>query len=347
MTSVIDSMLRGLFSDFQWKVFFLDALRFYLLITLALTVISYIRMYVMQYYATDRRKGRSRMKKLLGEKRFRSMPIYSPEQIRDNSRLAAVRLTCFPNDTGEVRKYVIICPGGAYAHLDTDTEGYPVAARLNELGYTAFILEYRVGFNCAPHAPMYDLAQAVRFIEAHAGEFGVLPEDYAVIGFSAGGNLAGIFGTHAWGYDHYNSRKPGALLLGYPWTNINHWLQHPYWNIWIGLMGIWCSERGNLFMFKPTGFYKKKNRDSVCVQNWVTDDYPPTYMFAGGNDILVPSASHTDVLEQEFKRHNVPYRYDKFFGVVHGVGLGEKTKAEGWLDQAVDFWEKETAAKKL
>lgn len=74
---------------------------------------------------------------------------------------------------------MIVCPGGGYAHCVTGEEGYPIAAKLNEMGYTAFVLEYRTGFHCSAYAPMEDLAQAVRYIEEHQEELNVRPENYA------------------------------------------------------------------------------------------------------------------------------------------------------------------------
>lgn len=314
-----------------------DIVYIYLILSLILTVVSVIRMKYMSRKACGKWLAKQRIRQLSHQGRFRQYPIYSIQEIKEHKKRGAARLSVFFNDTGKTTKCVIVCPGGGYAHLDTWKDGYPVAAKLNQMGYTAFVLEYRAGFDCSSHAPMHDLAQAVRFIEARQDEFHVDMEGYAVIGFSAGGNLAGTFGTHAWGYDKYNARKPGCLILGYPWTNVNHWFQHPYWNVWVAVMGIWCSERGNICMFRQH-FMNKKNRDSLCVQKWITDDYPPTYMFGGGDDILVPTAAHTDVLERALKSHNVPYMYEKFYGLTHLVGIALNTNAEGWLDNAVRFW---------
>nr|MCR5545344.1 alpha/beta hydrolase [Lachnospiraceae bacterium] len=194
------------------------------------------------------------------------------------------------------------------------------------------------GFNCSDHAPMQDLARTVRLLEQHQDEFNIDMEGYAVIGFSAGGNMAGIYGSKEWGYDFYHTKKPGALILAYPWTNVNHWLQHPYWNIFIGLLGLWLSERGNICMFRYSKHFLRKNRETLCVQNYVDTDYPPTYMFAGGNDVLVPSHAHTDVMEKALKENHIPHMYEKFFAVPHGIGLGEKTSAEGWIETALEFW---------
>ena len=314
----------------------------YLTLSFLLTCYSALRMYVIRYRATAIKLGKERIQQLISQGRFRQIPLYSMEEIGKKKALEEVRLSIFPNDTGERKKYVIVCPGGGYAHCVTDQEGYPIAARLNEMGYTAFVLEYRTRFHCSAYAPMDDLAQAVRYIEEHHEELNVEPENYAICGFSAGGNMAGIFGGKGLGYEKYGVRKPGALILGYPWTNVNHWMDHPYWNIWKGLIGVWLSERGILYMFGRHA--NKKNRESLCVQNWITPDYPPTYMMVGTNDILVPASHHAAVLKEALKEKQVKYLYEQFWGLPHGIGLGERTRAEGWLKAAVEFWEENTGS---
>lgn len=317
-----------------------DFLIIYLILSFALTCYSAIYMYVVKYKANAVKLGKQRIQELIAQGRFKQIPLYSMEEISGKKSLGEVRLSIFPNDTGEKRKYVIVCPGGGYAHCVTGEEGYPIAAKLNEMGYTAFVLEYRTRFHCSAYAPMQDLAQAVRYIEAHREELNVLPENYAICGFSAGGNLAGVFGGHEHGYEKYQVRKPGALLLGYPWTNVNHWLDHPYWNIWKGLIGIWLSERGILYMFGRHA--NRKNRESLCVQNYITPDYPPTYIMAGSNDILVPASHHAEVLNQALRKQKVKHLYEQYWHLPHGIGLAVGTRAEGWLENAVTFWEEST-----
>ena len=319
--------------------FLKEFIRAYLILTFVLTGVSILRMYRVRRYAADRKRGKNRITELVQAGRMIQVPVYSAEEIRQNKKKAVVRLSVFRCDEDKRSKAVIICPGGGYAHLCTKDEGYPLAAALNEMGYTAFVLEYRTGLHCSAYAPMEDLAAAIKFIENYGDRLQVDMEGYAIMGFSAGGNLCGMFGSREYGYAHYGVRKPGCIILGYPWTNVNHWLQHPYWNIWVGLFGMWLSERGNIYMFGFGNHFKRKNRESLCVQNFITPEYPPVYMFAGGNDILVPSGAHTDVMEKALKANGVPYLYEKFFAVPHGVGLGIRTGAEGWLLKAVDFWE--------
>lgn len=312
--------------------------KYYLILTFVLTVFSLLRMYRVRWRAGAAKYGKARKDKLAEEHRLRQFPIYSMEEIKSRKSRGAVRVTFFPADGVEHGKVAIVCPGGGYDHLVEKYEGYPIAAKLNEMGINAFVLEYRVGRHCSYHAPMRDLARTIKYIQQHEQELHVTLENYAIVGFSAGGNMAGIFGSEKYGYKNYDVPRPGALLMGYPWTNVNHWLVHPYWNIWVGLLGIWLSERGNFWMFRLHHF-NREYRESLCVQKWITEEFPPVYMFAGGNDILVPSGAHTDVLEKALKQYNVPYKYEKFFGVPHGVGLGLKTGAEGWLTTAVNFWQ--------
>lgn len=310
----------------------------YLVLSFVLTCYSVIRMYVVKHHCNGVKYGKKRIKTLVSQGRFCQMPIYSMDEIRANKDLKTVRLSYFPNDTGERTKFVMVLPGGGYAHCVTSEEGYPVAAKLNEMGYSCFVLEYRTGLHCSDYAPMEDVARALKYIEKRQDDFNVEMDDYALCGFSAGGNLAGMYASKEFGYEKYGTRKPAAIILGYPWTNIFHWLDHPYWNVWKGLMGIWLSERGFVYMF---GWRcNREKRESLCVQNHVTEEYPPTYMFSGGRDVLVPATHHAEVLEKALDEHEIPCKYRRYYNLPHGIGLGLNTAAEGWMKEAVAFWEK-------
>ncbi len=308
----------------------------YLVFTFVLTLYSVIRMYVVKHKCNGVKYGKERIETLTSQGRWKQIPIYTPEECYENKDLRTVRLSVFPNDSEEKSKYVIVLPGGGYAHCCTKDEGFPVAAKFNELGYTAFMLEYRTGSHCSPYAPMQDLARAICHIESNAELYHVEVEGYALCGFSAGGNLAGIYASHHHGYEEFGTRKPGVLLLGYPWTNVWHWLDHPYWNIWKGIMGVWLSERGYIYMFGR--HVNKENRESLCVQNQVTSDYVPTYIFTGGLDVLTPASHHAQVMAKALEDHKVPCKYRQYFGLPHGIGIAKGTAAEGWMQEAIDFW---------
>ena len=309
----------------------------YLILTFVFTVYSIARMYYIEHKSNNVKIGRARVKYLQYTGRFIQMPVYSMEEMAADKHKRDVRLMYFPADNPKSKRFIMILPGGGYAHLCTKQEGYPVAAALNKRGINAFVLEYSVGRDCEPYSPMIDLGTALVLIKDNLEKFDVVMDGYALMGFSAGGNLAGIFSSHKFGYLDYQLPKPAAVILGYPWTCVNDWLHHPYWNIWIGLLGIWLSNRGSFYMFGLR--HIRKGRQMLDVQKYIGDDYPPTFMYSGSWDVLVPASRHADVFDAALTEHDVKHVYEKYFGVPHGIGLGLHTKAEGWLDRAVEFWE--------
>jgi acetyl esterase/lipase len=92
---------------------------------------------------------------------------------------------------------VIVVPGGGYRELWMDHEGQNVARFLNEQGIAAFVLKYRL-----PRTPgsrytvmgdsLGDLLQAVRLVRSRAAEWSLDSHRIGVLGFSAGGQLAGL-----------------------------------------------------------------------------------------------------------------------------------------------------------
>lgn len=100
-------------------------------------------------------------------------------------------LTFFPVPEGtEIKGAVLICAGGAFQFRSDQNEGTPVAEDLSALGYQSFVLNYRLRPYTQEEGAL-DLARAVRFVRAHAEEYGIDEKDIAVMGFSAGGILAG------------------------------------------------------------------------------------------------------------------------------------------------------------
>jgi acetyl esterase/lipase len=112
---------------------------------------------------------------------------------------------------------VIVVPGGGYRELWMDHEGRNVARFLNEQGIAAFVLKYRL-----PRAPgsrytimgdsLGDLLQAVRLVRSRAAEWSLDAHRIGVLGFSAGGNLAGLGVMNS---DTSSSRPDFAALI-YP-----------------------------------------------------------------------------------------------------------------------------------
>lgn len=75
------------------------------------------------------------------------------------------------------------------------TQHYPLAQRLAGLGYVCFTPEYRLSAEALYPAAVYDLKSALRWIRANAKKYNVDTNKIAVLGFSAGGELAAFLGT--------------------------------------------------------------------------------------------------------------------------------------------------------
>src|SRR5258706_2418661 len=91
---------------------------------------------------------------------------------------------------------VVVCPGGGYARLAMDHEGNQIVEWLNGQGIAAFVLKYRLGPRYHHPAPLDDAKQAMRWVRAHAADYGVDPKRVGIWGFSAGGHLAATLATH-------------------------------------------------------------------------------------------------------------------------------------------------------
>lgn len=83
---------------------------------------------------------------------------------------------------------------------------------------------------------------------------------------------------------------------------------------------------------------------TVIMQYTAHSDYtendPPTYACAGENDGIASWRT----MEQRItalKRVGIDTEFHSYPGLGHGFGLGIGTIAEGWLDDAVAFWEKQ------
>ena len=83
---------------------------------------------------------------------------------------------------------IIICPGGGYNVLAVNYEGYEIARWFNTLGYTAFVLQYRVPGS--RDGALQDAQRALRIVRSRSNEWGINSSKIGIMGFSAGGSLS-------------------------------------------------------------------------------------------------------------------------------------------------------------
>ena len=72
----------------------------------------------------------------------------------------------------------------------------------------------------------------------------------------------------------------------------------------------------------------------------VTGEEPPTYNCVGTSDGIASYRTMEDRISR-IQEQGTDAEIDVFEGLPHGFGLGEGTIAEGWIDHAIAFWEKQ------
>lgn len=92
-------------------------------------------------------------------------------------------LTKYPVKNSKRDKVMIICPGGGYGILAINHEGTEIAQWLNNMGYTAYILAYRVPGD--REGALQDAQRAVRMVRAENPG-----KKVGIMGFSAGASLS-------------------------------------------------------------------------------------------------------------------------------------------------------------
>jgi acetyl esterase/lipase len=104
---------------------------------------------------------------------------------------------------------MIVAPGGGHTQLVIEKEGWEIADWLNANGIAAFVLKYRLARAPdskykLPDEVYADAARGVRLVRSRAREWGVDPARIGFIGFSAGGEVAGMIETR------FDAGKPDA-----------------------------------------------------------------------------------------------------------------------------------------
>ena len=72
---------------------------------------------------------------------------------------------------------------------------------------------------------------------------------------------------------------------------------------------------------------------------------PPTYNCVGTADWIASYQTMERRIER-IRRNGTDAMIEVFPGMGHGFGLGTHTKAEGWIDRAVTFWENQMTSER-
>lgn len=199
----------------------------------------------------------------------------------------------------KTRPALVICPGGAYRWRSPREKDAPAFEFLS-MGYQVFILEYSCMEEAKAYRPLRELAAAVALIRDRHEEWHIDPKKVAVLGFSAGGHLAASLGAFwndpALGFPA--GVRPDALVLCYPVISTGEFAHEE--------SAVWVSGGDESL------------REKMNLQDRITPDFPPTFLWHGGEDTSVPPENSL-MLAMELKKNKVPFEFHLFGTGVHGI----------------------------
>lgn len=218
---------------------------------------------------------------------------------------------------------LIICPGGGYGMVSIGNEGHDVAKWFNDHGVSGFVLQYRLPGKKGnpPEVVLEDAKAAIRQVRAHAAEWAIDPHRVGILGFSAGGHVAVMAGTH---YDP--DTRPDFMILVYPVISVGP-LGYPGCNA--AILGVSPDP-------EKVKFYSGELN--------VTKDTPPTFLAQAADDRTVNVRNSLDFFEALLAAH-VPAEIHIYEVGDHGMkggagyGIGGESKAisSTWDDRALDW----------
>lgn len=240
-------------------------------------------------------------------------------------------LTIYPiSGPQKVPTGVVVFPGGGYVWLAMEHEGSQIAAWLNSYGISAFVLRYRLGPKYRNPIELGDAQRAIRYVRAHAAEYGIDPHRIGIWGFSAGGHLASSAETHfdagkADSSDPIDreSCRPDFAILAYPVTT----MKDPY---------VHKGSREALLGPNPD----QAAIESMSNETQVTKDTPPTFLFHTSDDPVVPVQNSVNFY-LALRAANVPAEMHIFEHGPHGVGLARNDPALSIWPDLLAKWLKE------
>lgn len=235
-------------------------------------------------------------------------------------------------DINRKRPIVLICPGGGY-EFTSDREAEPLAMQFLARGFHAAVLRY----SCSPArfpVALLQLGAAVGMIRESAEEWNIDADKIIVQGSSAGGHLAaslGVFWNKLFLAEKLDEEvqmiRPNGLLLSYP--------------------VITAGEKGHQDSFKHLlgkGYRQENNRQAMSVENYVSIDTPPTFIWHTMSDDVVP-VENSLMFYQSLLNAGVPSELHIYPKGQHGLSLAnDETKnsygkcvqeeCQTWIDLA-------------
>ncbi|WP_261511249.1 alpha/beta hydrolase [Chryseobacterium paludis] len=215
-----------------------------------------------------------------------------------------------PNGTA-----ILVISGGGYAHIELGKESTPTSKWLQSEGITAFELIYRLpqeGWKTT-NVPFEDAQRAMRLIRSSAKNYEIDPHKIGILGFSAGGHLAGMIATQP-NKKFYTpidaidslSARPDFVGLIYPVISM-------------------LPPNNKTHAFKSILGTNPSISEEVAfsVERQVNAQTPSTFLAQAIDDPISPVENST-LMNNALKKANVSVEMQLFQNGGHGWGMGKK-----------------------
>lgn len=250
----------------------------------------------------------------------------------ENATLSPICLSNTSELKQSPRRAVIVCPGGAYSGL-ADHEADPVAQRFLAAGIAAFVLRYGVGEGAKDHAPLCQIALAIKHIRENAAHYNIDPDHIYTCGFSAGGHLAGSAGVF---WDHpavkavlgdapAGINRPNGMILCYPVISAGEF-----------------GHKGSFYKLCGSKEATQAELDRFSLELHVNETTPPAFIWHTWDDNGVP-IQNSFLMAEALTRAKVPVELHVYPHGHHGLGLCTDQSSrgaahcKGWIDLAINW----------
>lgn len=246
--------------------------------------------------------------------------------------VARPELRAFPPPPGVTPNglSLLVIPGGAYRWVSILNEGVDIASRFGALGYTVFVLVYRLpgeGWDRRSDIPFTDARRAMQVIRTQAARRTLRADGIFAIGFSAGGHLAA---TLASGYDAARfpavdavdrvDARPVATAAIYPVISMAPGIGH-------------ADSTANLLGPHPDG--ETVARCSPALQ--VSARTTPLFLAHALDDSAVKAANSLEML-QALTMAGIPAEAHFFEKGGHAFGAGRAGQPNAAWPDLFDVW---------
>ncbi len=236
------------------------------------------------------------------------------------------------SEYNEKRRAMLVIPGGGYGMV-SEREAEPIARKYFASGYNIFILRYSVTSRGTDMEaitdkksglpkPLLEASKAMSIIRRDAERFNILPDNVAVVGFSAGGHLASSLAT-MWHLDfvaretgiEYGENRPDAAILSYPVITSGEY-----------------AHRGSFDNLLNGSSDKTSELELYSTETQVSDKTCPCFLWHTATDGAVP-VQNSLLFSAALASAGIPFELHVFPEGNHGLSTAEPDVLRGASDK--------------